>query len=108
MSRALSVVSLVTGILSVLCCCLGWTGLIFGAVAIVTAILSRKKLDYFDGMSIAGLILGIFGFVFGGVLVAFSLAVGEEFWAEFEKAFWEEYNNQYPGGNPGGGNGSGV
>ena len=60
-----SVASMVTGIISVLCCCLGWTGLVFGAAAVILAIVSRRSLGYFDSMSIAGLVMGIFGFVFG-------------------------------------------
>ncbi len=100
-NKALSIASLVTGILAVICCCLGWTGIILGAVAVGTAIASRVKLGYFDGMAIAGLVLGIFGFVSGLVLVVASYALGDEFWAEFEKAFWEEYNKQYPNGGSG-------
>jgi hypothetical protein len=53
-----SVASMVLGILSVICCCMGWSGLILGALAIVFSIVSRKVLGYFDGMSIAGLIVG--------------------------------------------------
>ncbi len=94
-SRVWSVVSLITGILAVICCCVGWTGLVFGAVAIATAVVSRVTLGYFDGLSIAGLILGIFGFVFGFVIIIFSYVLEESgFWEEFEEEFWKEYNNQ--------------
>ena len=64
-----SVASMVLGILSVICCCMGWSGLILGALAIVFSIVSRKVLGYFDGMSIAGLIVGIFGLCFGALIV---------------------------------------
>lgn len=64
-SRGFSVASLVLGILSVICCCFGWGGLVLGILAIVFAVISRTSLKYFDGMTIAGLILGIFGTVFG-------------------------------------------
>ncbi|MBQ7332985.1 MAG: DUF4190 domain-containing protein [Clostridia bacterium] len=91
-----SVVSLVTGIISVICCCLGVTGIVFGAAAIVTAILSRKVLGYFDGLSIAGLVLGIFGIVFGAsILIAIS-ALGEEFWEEYMEEFKKAYGEMYP------------
>jgi hypothetical protein len=90
-----SVASMVTGILSVLCCCLGWTGLVFGAAAVILSIVSRKSLGYFDGMSIAGLVMGIFGFVFGASMV-YMLYFNEEFWAEYEKYFWEQYNQMNP------------
>lgn len=90
-----SVVSLVTGILSVICCCLGWTGLVFGAAAIIFAVVSRKTLGYFDGLSIAGLILGIFGVVFGGVILGITL-IGGEFWDEYAEEFWKQYYEMYP------------
>ena len=64
-SRFLSVASLVLGIISVALSFTGWWVLIIGALAILTALASRKNLKYFDGMSIAGIMLGIFGIVFG-------------------------------------------
>ena len=60
-----SVVSVILGALSVL---FGWVvflGVVFGAAAVVFSAISRKTLRYFDKMAIAGLILGIFGVVFG-------------------------------------------
>ena len=90
-----SVASMVTGILSVLCCCLGWTGLVFGAAAVLLSIVARRSLGYFDGMSIAGLVMGIFGFVFGAAMV-YMVYFNEAFWAEYEKYFWEQYNQMYP------------
>ena len=91
-----SVVSLVTGIISVICCCLGITGLFFGVAAIVTAIVSRKVLGYFDGLSIAGLVLGIFGVVFGLAIVISISMLGEEFWDSYLEEFWAAYEEMYP------------
>ena len=91
-----SVVALVSGIISVICCCLGVTGIILGAVAIVSSILSRKSLGYFDGLSIAGLILGIFGLVFGfSIIIAVSM-LGEEFWEQYMEEFNKMYGDMYP------------
>ena len=67
--------SMVFGIISVLLCFFGWVGLIFGAVAIILSAVSRILLGYFDGMAIAGLILGIFGVVFGGVIIVAKILV---------------------------------
>ena len=64
-SRGWSVASMVLGILSVICCCITYGGLIMGLLAIVFAVVSRRNLGYFDGMAIAGLVLGIIGAVFG-------------------------------------------
>lgn len=70
---AFSIVSLVTGILSILCCCFTFIGLPLGIIAIVFSVVSRKKLGYFDGMAVAGLVLGIFGAVIGTVVFIISL-----------------------------------
>lgn len=64
-SRGWSVASLVLGILSIICCCVWWIGLISGVLSIVLAVISRISLGYFDGLSIAGLITSIFGIMFG-------------------------------------------
>ena len=86
-----SVASMVIGIISLVCCFFGWTGFILGAVSIALSIVSRRKLGYFDGMSVAGLILGIFGLVFGvSVLIAVNFLITEEMMEEF----WQEYYKQ--------------
>ncbi len=80
-----SVASMVLGILSVICCCLGWSGLILGTLAIVFSIVSRKVLGYFDGMSIAGLIVGIFGVCFGGLIIFLAYGPIAEMFEEIMK-----------------------
>ena len=82
-TKGWSVASMVIGIISVVCCCFGWSGIIMGAGAIILAIVSRRNLGYFDGMTIAGLILGIFGFVFGITIVIYTLTLPPEFWEEY-------------------------
>ncbi len=69
--RGWSVISLFSGILAVLLCSVYYLGLVFAAVSIVAAVVSRKKLGYFDGLSLAGLLVGIVGCVF----CSFSLIV---------------------------------
>ena len=63
-SRIWSLASLVAAILSVLCCCVPWPGAVLGVLAVVFAVVSRINIGYFDGMALAGLIVGIFGLVF--------------------------------------------
>lgn len=92
-----SVASLVIGIISVVCCCLGWSGVFLGAGAVVLAIVSRKTLGYFDGMSIAGLVLGIFGFVFGVSMIMGTYMIPDSYWDEFWAEFWAEYENSQGG-----------
>lgn len=64
-----SVASLILGILSIVLCCTTYGALVLGVLAIVFAVVSKKHLGYFDTMSLLGLIFGIFGFLFGLVLL---------------------------------------
>ena len=64
-TRVFSVVSLILGIVSILLSFTGWIGFIIGMGAIAFSVVSRIKLGYFDNMAIFGLLLGIFGIVFG-------------------------------------------
>ena len=91
-----SVASMVLGIISVVCCCLGYSSIFLGIGAIVLSIVARKSLGYFDGLSIAGLVLGIFGVVFGIAILAAISAVGEEFWDEYLEEFKKAYEEAYP------------
>ena len=62
--RTLSVISLVLSILSLACLFIPWLALIFSIAAVVLGSISRNNLGYFDRCTLAGLIIGIFGFVF--------------------------------------------
>ena len=70
-----SLISAVLGGISVVCALFGWGGLIIGAGAVAFAIISRVNLKYFDKISIAGLILGIFGIVFGVAVIILGILV---------------------------------
>ncbi|MBR2650270.1 MAG: DUF4190 domain-containing protein [Clostridia bacterium] len=75
-SKIWSVISLVLGMISVALSPLGWVSLILGVAAIAFAIVSRVSLKYFDGMAVAGLILGIFGIVFGIAVIMIEYLIG--------------------------------
>lgn len=60
-----SILSLAASILSVLLSPIYYAGIPLAAAAISMAIISSKKLGYFDKMSVVGLVIGIFGAVFG-------------------------------------------
>ena len=77
-TRGFSVASLSLGIISILFSFIGWIGFIVGIAAIAFSVISRIKLGYFDNMSIAGLILGIFGAVFGAFYIIVTLIFGPE------------------------------
>lgn len=76
-TRGLSVAALILGIASVALCYFGWVGLILGIIAAALSVASRIILGYFDGMAVAGLILGIFGIVFGSSMIIIDALIAE-------------------------------
>lgn len=66
-SRSLiwSVTSFVLGVLSLALCFFYYVSLVFAAGAVVTSLVSRKNLGFFEKYAITGLILGIMGAVCG-------------------------------------------
>ena len=66
-SRSLlwSVISFVLGVLSIAICPLYYVSLVFAIGSVVTSMISRKNLGFFEKYAIFGLILGIMGIVFG-------------------------------------------
>ncbi len=90
-SRAWSLASLIVSIASLICCCfVSWLGIVLSSFSIVFAIISRKNIGYFDGLSLAGLIIGIFGIVFGAasIILAFlmeSSGIYDELLKELEE-----------------------
>ena len=90
-SKAWSVAAFVVSIVSILCCCFGWFGLLCGALGIIFAIISRRSLGYFDGLSIASIIVSIFGLVFSALIVYVSYALinDPEFMELYEKMMEE-------------------
>ena len=91
-----SVASLVCGIISVICCSLGYGSIILGVLAIVFSVISRKNLGYFDSMAIAGLVLGIMGFILGIAIIIAVNMVDEEFLEQYRQ-YLEEYLNEMEG-----------
>ena len=82
-TRGFSVAAMTLGIISVLCCCFGWVSLVLGIAAIVFSVVSRVTLGYFDGMCIAGLILGIFGVVFGSSMIIMDMLIARGVFDEY-------------------------
>lgn len=100
-SRVWSVASLIVACVSVLCCCAPWCAVVFGVFGIVFAIISRNSIGYFDGLAIAGLIVGIFGVVFGvgGFVLDYLVQntdIFADFIAEYEKMYGEILGSQTP------------
>ncbi|MBQ8350793.1 MAG: DUF4190 domain-containing protein [Clostridia bacterium] len=86
-SKAFSIASLVLGIVAIVCCCLSPVSLICAVLAIVFAVLHRRQVGFFEGMSIAGLVCGIIGAVLAIYLIVDSIMNP----VVMDEAFWEEY-----------------
>ncbi len=90
-NRGISIACLVCGILSLICCCGGWLGLILAAAAIVLGIISIK--NNYDGreLAIAGLITGGCGMVLAIVMLIFA-AIAAGLSPDFLRDGMEYYN----------------
>ena len=89
-----AITSMILGIISIVCCCCCGMGFLFGAAAIIFAIVSGKKKGKIQGMAIAGLVCGIIGLVMGFCCdMSFWVFGGglEAFWEGFVDGFNEAY-----------------
>ncbi|MBO7304536.1 MAG: DUF4190 domain-containing protein [Clostridia bacterium] len=96
-TRVWSVFSMVFGILSVVCCCLTYVALVFGILALVFAVVSRTRLGYFDGMAIAGLVLGVFGTVIGFSFAILPFLIPDEALTKYLQDFLDGYYQSLEG-----------
>ena len=73
-SRSLiwAVIAFAAGILSIALCPFYYVGYVFATAAIVTALISRHNLGFFERYTIMGIVFGIIGFVFN----TFTLVAG--------------------------------
>ena len=70
--RTWSIVSVVLAALSVIFLYFSWVSLVLGLLSVGAAVISRKNLGYFDKLSLAALIVAIFGVVFAVTGIAFG------------------------------------
>ena len=75
-AKVLAIISLVCGILSLICCCIACANAILSVAAIVCGIISIKKSDSYKGMAIAGIACGGVGIVLRIVMVILAGFVG--------------------------------
>ena len=74
-SKVFAIISLVCGIISLLCSCCGWIGIVLAIAAIVLGILSINKEEDAKGMAIAGIICGGVGLLIGIVVLIMGAAL---------------------------------
>ncbi len=93
-SRAWSVASITVSIVGLLCCCfVDWLSIVLGTLAVIFAIISRRNIGYFDGISLTGLIVGIFGIVFGVASIVLEYVLMT---SGFYDELLKEFENMYP------------
>lgn len=73
---AMAVTALVLGILSILTSCAFGAGALFGIIAIILAIVAKKKMNRKDGVSTGGLVTGIVGTVLSLIMLLFVAIMG--------------------------------
>ncbi len=84
-TNGFGIASLVLGIFSLLCCCATPISGICAILALVFAIVSRKKMGAFDALSIVGLVLSILGLLIFAFSLLFFIAMITS------PAFWEGF-----------------
>lgn len=70
-----AIASMVCGIVSILCCCTGYFGLLLSIVAVVLGIVALVKKYDGKGMAIAGIICGSIGLIIVLILIAMGAAM---------------------------------
>ena len=76
-STGFAIASMICGILSILCCCTGWFGLILSIVAIVFGVLTIKNEYGGKGMAMAGIITGGIGVLMFVLILVVGFSSGE-------------------------------
>ena len=75
----LGILSLITGLLGMMCCCAGPVGLALSGIAVMTGLLGLRGRDG-RGLSIAGLVLGVVALALRGVGSALGWGGGMNMW----------------------------
>ena len=90
-SNVFAIISMIAGILSVICCCFGVISIIIAIAAVVLGIISIKKEEPKKGMAIAGIICGGVGLITSVVLVAAGTAIAEAIMANAPADVQQQY-----------------
>lgn len=73
-SNVFAIISMIAGIVSILCCCFGAVGIVIAVAAVVLGIISIKKEEPKKGMAIAGIVCGGVGLILAVVIIAAGTA----------------------------------
>ena len=103
-TSTMAIVSLVLGILSIVCCCVCYGfNIILAIIAIILAVVSKRETNgKMGGMAIAGLVLGIIGILCGIIIIIILLPfllsgdfqrIIEEGGTDYQKIYEDIYNS---------------
>ncbi len=76
-SKVFAIISLVCGIVSLVCSCCGWLSIIVAVAAIVLGIISINKQENAKGMAIAGIVCGGAGLLVSVIILIVGAVMGE-------------------------------
>ena len=71
-ARILGIIALVSGIVSIICCCSSNISIVCALAAVISGIISIKKSDIYRGIAIAGIICGTIALVIVIIFAAFK------------------------------------
>ncbi len=91
-SHGLATASFVMGILSLATCCCIYSAIVFGALSIIFALLSRGGETTLDGAGKTGLILGISGLTVTVILYIVMLFYAVSYYGSFDELM--RYSNE--------------
>lgn len=91
--KGLAIGGMVLGIISLVCCCTGWIGIVVGIVGLVLSIISIVKKKGGKGMAIAGIICAAIGLVLSAFILLFSAGVNSLSPSEWD-TFIEEIQDE--------------
>ena len=91
--KLLAILSLIFSILGFCCCCCGIFGIALSLVGIILAVVDRVLRHRFQGLAIAGLVVGIIALIICVALTVLSTALEAELLAYLEESGYpvEEY-----------------
>lgn len=74
--RVYAIISLICGIVSVVCCCACWLPIVCGVAAVVFGIISLNKQPHGNTMAVVGIVCGSVGALIGLVMVVIGGILG--------------------------------
>lgn len=94
-SMGLAIASMICGILSILCCCFSYFGIVLAIAALVMGIISVAQHKGGKGMAVAGIVCGAIGLIFSVTITIFAQIGSNSFTEDRAYEFMEEFLDDY-------------